>query len=508
VAGPDATRVSRRKLLQAGALLGTGAVLRGGAPYPLRLVAQAASTKPAGSDLGAVEHVVFLMQENRSFDHYFGSYRGVRGFDDHTEHSYGAFAQPYPANESDRPTGVVLPYHMDTTTSMSECTEDLSHTWGAEHKCWNGGRMDSFVKVHTSPEYEGPAAGLHTMGYYTRSDIPYYYALADAFTICDAYHCSVMGPTHPNRLMSVSATIDPAGDHGGPILVTDSSPGAMWSVVWTTMPEVLEDAGISWKAYSSPEASPAYSGAAGFAWGDSVFPYFKSYKSPTSPLYQKAFLPTYPEEFVADVQSGELPAVSWIISETGYDEHPPSAASWGEYFTSMAIRALSSNPEVWAKTVLFIMYDENDGWFDHVPPPVPPRGTSGEYVTKHPLPADAEGIDGPIGLGVRVPMLVVSPFSRGGIVATQTFDHTSQLRFLETRFGVEVPNLSGWRRAVTGDLTSALHMGNAEMSIPALPTTSDKPLVVEQECTPVEDYQVAGGNNPMPTSPQHMPRQE
>ena len=121
-----------------------------------------------------------------------------------------------------------------------------------------------------------------------------------------------------------------------------------------------------------------------------------------------------------------------------------------------------AQPEVWSKTVLFHMYDENDGFFDHVPPPVPPKGTAGEYLTQRTLPADAKGIRGPVGMGFRVPMLVVSPFSRGGHVASDVFDHTSQLRFLEERFGVQAPNISAWRRTTAGDLTTALHMGQRQ----------------------------------------------
>jgi phospholipase C len=471
-------------------------------------VSKALATEPAGSDLGAIEHVVFLMQENRSFDHYFGTFPGVRGFDDHPAGSYGVFAQPYPANQNDPPVGVVLPYHLDTAKSAAECTSDLTHAWGPQHACWNGGRMDSFVEVHTSTAYEGPVAGLHTMGYYTRADLPYYYALADAFTLCDGYHCSVLGPTHPNRLMSFSATIDPAGMHGGPVLITDGSPDAMWSVDWPTMPEALEDAGVSWKVYSPPGASPVYEADYNMGTGDAVLPYFKNYQSVSSPLYQKAFLPTYPGDFAKDVLTGELPAVSWITAEDGYDEHPPAPAAWGEFFTSTVLEALTANPDIWAKTVLFVMYDENDGWFDHVAPPVPPPGTPGEYVTKQPLPAEAEGIAGPIGLGFRVPLLVVSPFSRGGVVSHGTYDHTSQLRFLETRFGVKVPNLSAWRRQVTGDLTATLNFGRFEPAVPPLPPTSPLPEVVVNECTAEEDFEVGGGTTPMPANPQQMPAQE
>jgi phospholipase C len=509
----DPPRLSRRQLLGAAGLLGFGSFMTSPRVEQLarrsmssHAVALARATAPAGSDLGAIEHVVFLMQENRSFDHYFGTYPGVRGFDDHPPGSDGVFAQPYPANTTRSPEGVILPFHMDTTRTDSECTSDLTHAWTAQHQCWNGGKMDSFVKVHAASQNEGPVDGLVTMGYYTRSDIPYYYALADAFTICDNYHCSVMGPTHPNRLMSLSASIDPSGSHGGPVLVTNGSPDALWSVDWPTMPEALEDAGVSWKCYSAPGGSPAYDGFVGMEVGDPILPYFRQYQTKTSPLFQKAFLPIFPHDFIADVASGSLPAVSWIISENGYDEHPPSPASLGEFFTSLALRALVANPEVWAKTVLFVMYDENDGFFDHVAPPVPPAGTPGEYVTARPLPSEAGGIDGPIGLGFRVPMLVLSPFARGGHIASGVFDHTSQLRFIETRWGVEVPNLSAWRRRVTGDLTSALRVGEPDASVPPLPDTSDEFSKLEQ-CSAPEIFQVSGGSAPQPPPAQSMPTQ-
>jgi phospholipase C len=127
---------------------------------------------------------------------------------------------------------------------------------------------------------------------------------------------------------------------------------------------------------------------------------------------------------------------------------------------------------VWGKTALFITYDENGGFFDHVPPPVAPAGTPGEYLTVNPLPSDAAGVAGPIGLGFRVPMLVVSPFARGGFVCKDVFDHTSLLRFLETRFGAEVPNLTSWRRSAVGDLTSAFNFARVNTSVPSLPRPS------------------------------------
>jgi phospholipase C len=506
--------MDRRRFLEAAAIAGSGTLLAGamGRRAGAATVARAAATAPAGSDLGAIEHVVFLMQENRSFDHYYGSYRGVRGFDDRPAGSLGAFDQAFPANTTHRPYGRLLPFHLDTRTDLASCTYDLTHNWEPQHQSRAGGTMDAFVTTHTSRANEGPVNGVLTMGYYTRADLPYYYALADAFTICDGYHCSVMGPTHPNRLLSLSGTLDPAGHHGGPVLVTNGDPDAAWSVSWDTMPEVLDDAGISWKVYNEPGeifAPPAFATLGILS--DAILPYFSQYKDPSSLLYQKAFLPLYPDDFVTDVRNGTLPSVSWIIPPAGYDEHPPSPAALGEWLTSQVLATLVANPDVWSKTVLFHMYDENDGFFDHVPPPTPPAGTPGEYLTVSPLPADARGIRGPVGLGFRVPMLVVSPFSRGGYVCSETFDHTSQLRFLEERFGVRAPNISDWRRKNSGDLTSTLHMGRANPTVPTLPSTAadTKATVFSQGCQEGDLLGIRTDQPPYPLpAVQSMPKQE
>jgi phospholipase C len=479
---------------------------------PSATVARSAATPPAGSDLGAVEHVIFLMMENRSFDHYYGTYPGVRGFDDHPADDLGPFAQPFPSNTSAPPAGRLLPFHLDTVgTDLADCTFDLTHNWGPQHQCRNGGRMDSFVRVHTQSANEGPTQGVLTMGYYTRSDLPYYYALADAFTLCDGYHCSVMGPTHPNRLMQMSGTIDPAGKAGGPVVITNGDPSALFSVHWDTMPEALEDAGVSWKYYNPP--GELYTIDAMRKVGlttDSVLPYFSQYENPTSPLYQKAFLPSFPGDFADDVRSGNLPSVSWISTPVGYDEHPPAPSFLGEWFTDQVLRTLVSNPDVWSRTVLFHMYDENDGFFDHVAPPVPADGTEGEFLSVQPLPADADGIAGPIGLGFRVPLLVVSPFSRGGRICSDTFDHTSQLRFIEERFGVKAPNISDWRRSAVGDLTASLRLDTKVLGIPALPPTRDDPAYVAAKgCSSGDLLEIATDQPPYPLpSVQRMPTQE
>jgi phospholipase C len=276
------------------------------------------------------------------------------------------------------------------------------------------------------------------------------------------------------------------------------------------MPEHLEAAGISWKTYNPP--GPSYQPANPYALvvSDNILLSFKQYQDRASALYRKAFLPLYPRDFARDVAHDALPQVSWIMPPNGYDEHPPAAPALGMMFTHQVLDTLVSNPKVWAKTVLFVMHDENDGFFDHVPPPTPPPGTPGEYLRTDPLSPVAAGIAGPIGLGFRVPLLVVSPFSRGGYVCSDTFDHTSQLQFLETRFGVKAPNVSAWRRQVTGDLTTTLQLSSPDTTVPAFPVTSGRrdPRVAQQ-CTAI---QLVGTNTPTAPYPvpaiQQMPTQE
>jgi phospholipase C len=419
------------------------------------------------------------MQENRSFDHYFGTYRGVKGFNDHQGSNLGAFAQPWPANGSTPHASQLLPYRIDAATVQAQCagSSDIPiHDWLPQHQSWNGGRPN-FVAVH-SQSSDGPAQGPLVMSYLTRGDVPFYYALADAFTICDNYFCSVIGPTMPNRSYFMSGTIDPAGTHGGPVLHTpgfSDAAQAVGSISWPTMPEQLSAHNVSWKVYQPPGTSVGPVQPIALATGLNNLLYFKQYQQPGSDLYNRAFLPSWPDEFVADVRQGTLPQVSWLLPSIVDSEHPSAAPALGESFVSQVLSTLVANPDVWSKTVLFVTYDENGGFFDHVAPPTPPPGTADEFLTASPLPPKAGGVSGPIGLGFRVPTLVVSPFSRGGYVNSDTFDHTSMLRFLETRFGVPVPNLSAWRRNTVGDLTSTLSFGSKDTSVPSLPAAAASP---------------------------------
>jgi phospholipase C len=456
------------------------------------------SSPSACSTLSDIEHVVILIQENRSFDHYFGSYRGVRGFSDQSM----AFQQPDPSNTSSPPVGTLLPFHLDTSTTNAACTHDITHDWVPQHQSWDNGAMDGFVTSRIPIDAND---AVLAMGYYTRADIPYYYAVADAFTICDNYFCSVIGPTDPNRLYTVAASLDPDGKNGGPVLQTIVTNRSAFygQLTFTTMPEQLQTRGISWKVYSSPDET-VLNGIL----SDNVRSYFKNFQDPSSVLHQNAFGPQFPVDFLADIASGNLPQVSWLIGSVVTSDHPPAPSLFGENILSLIVSALTVNPALWTKTVLFVTFDENGGFFDHVPPMTAPPGTPGEYVTAPVVPdptvVGSPAITGPIGLGFCVPMLVISPFSRGGFVSSDLFDHTSVLRFLETRFGAEVPNLSAWRRATVGDLTSAFNFKVPDQSIPNLPSTLAAIPQIIQQCT----NNLAGFTPYTVPSPQTPPAQE
>jgi phospholipase C len=424
-----------------------------------------------GARLTDIDHIIILMKENRSFDHYFGTLRGVRGFGDPAPTPGGGslFRQP----DLDHPTGHVLPFRLDTLTTSGQRTHDLSHAWGAQHASWNKGAMDQWISAHRVTD--GDRAPM-TMGYLTRADLPFYYALADAFTLCDGYHCSVFGPTHPNRYMLMTASIDPDGLNGGPAL---NNAGNAYG--WETYPERLEAAKISWRVYHDFDDYDC-----------NVLKHFTQFQHLrwSSALYDAALKDRPFYELLSDLRTGNIPQVTWIVPPADKSEHPDYLPAAGEDHTAQVLAALWANPKLWARTLVILNYDENDGLFDHVAPPTPPPGTPGEFV---------QGL--PVGLGFRVPCLLISPFTRGGYVCGDTFDHTSTLRLIEARFGVEVANLSAWRRQTTGDLTSALGIGQApRFDIPRLPATA---LALD-----LAEARVMKLPPPRPPEEQAMPRQE
>jgi phospholipase C len=440
-----------------------------------------------------VEHVVIFMQENRSFDHYFGAMPGVRGFGDR-------FAIPVPDAPGltaktnwtqlnhNRLSGppLISPFPLNTVDDFDLMrVEGTPHNWTDAQAAWNEGRINQWPTHKTA----------HAMGHYLEADIPFQYALANAFTICDAYHCAMHVGTNTNRLFLWSGTNDPSGQFGGPSLSNSHDSfvhdgGAKEGYRWTTYVERLQAAGISWRVYQDMADNFTDNPLAGFQrFRDS----HDGVAGSDPELAQRGLSTRALDGLKADVLAGALPAVSYIVAPAKDSEHPgPSSPAQGADYTARVLDALTARPDVWAKTVLLVMFDENDGFFDHAPPPAPPSrhpdrpgaylgastvDTTGEYHLHH-APSEAsvdrpEFVGRPYGLGPRVPMYIVSPWSRGGWVNAQVFDHTSVIRFLEARFGVMEPNISPWRRAVCGDLTTAFDFKspNTEPFVAALPPT-------------------------------------
>jgi len=447
-----------------------GAAAAGGVLSGLPSGMADALTEPRRSgSLDDVEHVVILMQENRSMDHYFGTMRGVRGFADRAAvrlpTGLDVFHQP-DAKRTDG--GFLQPFHVDTSKVDGQDLGDLDHSWFPTHNVWDDGAWDAWVANKSEM----------TMGYFTAADIPFQRALADAFTTCDNYFCSIQGPTTPNRLFHWTGTINPAGDAGGPAISNPDDYNPVYS--WTTYPERLQSAGVSWQVYANKEVGDG-GGLDGWVgdFGDNPLWLFQAYHdslNSSNPADQqlaaranviKQWLPNSGlgmnaghvlADFVAAAAAGSLPRVSWIVAPYRWCEHPAARPVDGAVYVQTVLKALWGNQKLWGNTALFINFDENDGFYDHIVPPTPAPGTADEFVG---------GL--PIGLGPRVPMMVISPWSRGGWVNSQVFDHTSVIRFLERWTGVKETNISAWRRAVCGDLTSCFDFSRRNPSVPALP---------------------------------------
>ncbi|MEU7511525.1 phosphocholine-specific phospholipase C [Streptomyces sp. NPDC042898] len=462
--------LNRRRFLQ----------LTGGAAALTMLsdsIARAAAIPAQGSTgtIQDIEHIVVLMQENRSFDHYFGAMKGVRGFGDPRPVTLPSGKSVW--NQEDNSGKVTLPFRPTSDKLGMEYLQGLNHDWQGGQSAWNKGKYNNWI----------PAKTKATMAHLTREDIPFHYALADAFTICDAYHCSFIGATDPNRYYMWTGYVGNDGTGGGPVLNNAEA-----GYGWTTYPERLETAGVSWKIYQ--DIGDGLNAAGSWGWigdafrgnyGDNSLLYFNNYRNaqPGNPLHDKARTGTnakagegYFDKLRADVQAGNLPQISWIAAPEAFSEHANWPANYGAWYIAQVLDALTSNPDVWARTALFITYDENDGFFDHVVPPYVPAdaswGKSTAPTAQDWFPGKVGYAAGPYGLGPRVPMIVVSPWSKGGYTCSETFDHTSVIRFMESRFGVREPNISPWRRAICGDLTSAFDFTRTDTQPAPLPPTA------------------------------------
>lgn len=451
-----------------------------------------------------VAHVVILTQENRAFDHYFGAMRGVRGYGDR----FAIPAPPLPGapdrtvllqpnQHADARPALIAPFRLDTQADFRAYRPPgTPHGFTDSQAAWDNGRMGAWPRAKQN----------HAMAHFTREDLPFQYALAEAFTLCDAYHCAMHLCTNPNRLYIWTGTHDPQAKANGPAIDNGydsigADPRRHGGYLWATYPERLMAAGVGFQIYQDMADN----------FTDNPLVGFRSYRQAQAAelLARRTMTTRSLDDLRQDVVADRLPEVSWIIAPEALSEHPSvSTPLQGADYAATVLNALTANPQVWARTVLLINFDENDGLFDHVPPPAPPARVSGRTVGASTIPADDEYhrhsqgpedavyLDRPYGLGMRVPLYVVSPWSKGGHVASEVFDHTSVLRFLEARFGVAEPNISAWRRAVCGDLTSCFDFAAPDTvdfmaSLPATAALSARAAALKELPPPLPDQALA-----------------
>ena len=572
---------SRRNFLKNTGLLSAGMGISQSLPASIK---KAFSINPSmGSTFEDAEHIVLLMQENRSFDHCFGTLKGVRGFNDPRAIKLPSGNPVWLQTNKDDKS--YLPFRLDMDKSKITWMGGLPHSWTDQVDARNDGKYDNWLNAKRTG-FPGFRDKPMTLGHYTREDLPFNYALADAFTVCDHHFCSSLTGTTPNRLYFFSGALRKDSNPQEPALVQNEYVGNNREINWPTVPEMLEDAGISWRIYQNELSyTPGLSGEED-AWlgnfTDNPIEWFsqfhvrrqeryidlmrellqandshiadlqkaietnkedkKSERDLKAAINYKKWLLTEQErvkeelntnvgkraeslcanafavndkdkdyrkieqvkymdgmtereitvpksdilyQFRKDVKEGKLPSVSWLVAPESFSDHP--AAPWyGSWYVSEVLDILTHNPEVWKKTIFILTYDENDGYFDHLPPFVAPdfrdkstgivsesiHQLEAEYVTKEDeirtkvTPSRIR--ESSIGLGYRVPFIVASPWSRGGYVNSQVFDHTSVVQFIEhfatikSKKKVTCPNVTDWRRAVCGNLSSVFRSYNGE----------------------------------------------
>ena len=457
---PLSTSLTRRKLLTGAAAVGGGTAISMALPFNVRKAL--AAPAPRSFSPKEIKHVVLALQENRSFDHYFGTMPGVRGFADPTAMKLASthesvFFQPDPQN----PLGYLLPFHLNSRNTSALAVPSTNHSWDPQHDSWNGGKMDNWLPTHIA--VDGTNVGPYTMGYYERQDIPFHWALAENFTLFDNFHCAVMGPTSPNRCMWFTGSLDPNGVNGGPVLTTEKFNGN-----WQTYAESLTDAGVTWRVYDDDPTT-----------NHNVLQDFANFKNaaPGSVLHDSGIATSPTSKFAFDCLNGDLPTVTWLCATEANSEHPNFTPAIGAQWLASQLDAVASNRELWESTVFIISYDENDGIFDHVLPPTPPPGTPDEFVTATDPVSKQQGRGLPVGLGFRVPCIVVSPWTQGGFVCSDVSDHTSTLKFLETVTGVRCTQLSAWRRKTVSDLTGAFVGAKFNPNPPVIADTAGEVLL-------------------------------
>ncbi|KAF3920305.1 hypothetical protein AA313_de0209793 [Arthrobotrys entomopaga] len=433
------------------------------------LVALPATVVAAGS-LKDINHVVLFMQENRAFDHYFGTMAGVRGFYDPNvqvnSNGRSVFYQDV-INTKSTPADYLLPWHINYLGGVwsqggTQCMAAGSNGWTENHAALNGGQNNRWVLNNTA----------YSWGHFQREDIPVQFALAEGWTVGDMYQESVIASTDPNRIYWASGSINVPGspqtpDQGGMMIDNRETPGCeganlnCWPMKWKTVAEYWQDAGVTWQVYQNTDN-----------FDDNPLHWFEQFQNaPTdSDLANRGVSFKYNlDKFYADAAAGTLPQVSYIIGPAQLSEHAPYLPSDGGWLQQQVTNAVI-NGKSYNDTVLIISYDETGGWGDHVTPYHSPEGTPGEWV-KDPYGDFGQVYTGP---GFRLPFYIISPWTRGGNVFTEHADHTSQIMFVEQWLGAKGYNVTSsqiptWRRAHMSNLVNAFDFSAKDMSLPTIP---------------------------------------
>ncbi|GAA4157790.1 phospholipase C, phosphocholine-specific [Gryllotalpicola daejeonensis] len=448
--------------------------------------AKTTSKRGRTGTIADLKHVVIIMQENRSFDHIFGTLDlpGVRGFGDKQalvwQNGQTNFYEP-----NSRAEGYLLPYRADTTKYNAQNTSSR-------------------------------------MFYFEEEDVPFHHAIAKAWTVADHYYCSLNTSTDPNRIMFWTGTNDPDGTLGGGPRINNNQNG-QFLFQWETYPEVLQKAGVSWQMYVDNNTDTGWFGD----FEDNLLRDFARFNPktasdedfepgkgllarggitngyttpPADQANNSSNLDYVLRDFIADCEAGTLPQVSWITSPAAWSEHPNNAPDNGAAYTRRVIQAVHDNSELWDSTLIILNYDEPNGanrvgqggFFDHVLPAIPEDGTPGE---------GAVGLNP--GFGGRVPLVMISPWTRGGYVCSEVFDHTSTIMLLEqwtTALGKPAicKHISNWRRSVSGDMLSAIDFSRFDNSFPELPSAESVLAIAAKDATLPPVPQPAVGEQVMP----------
>lgn len=440
--------------------------------------------------LSDIKHVVLFMQENRAFDHYYGSVAGVRGFKDPNV-QIGENGKPIwyqPANNSK--AEYLLPWYLSEDKSYADsnqCSLAGTNSWTDNHNSWNDGKMDGWATNNTA----------YSWGHFRRKDIPTHFSIVEGWTMADMYVESVIAATAPNRVSWVSGTINAPGSGigdpekiGGPYLDNQRTPGceetdngtqySCYPLKWKTTPEYLEEADIDWYVFQDENN-----------FDDNPLAWFGQYQKAKNGSSLQVRGNSFPglQSFYDRAENGTLPAVSYIIGPMELSEHPPFQPKDGAWLQEKVINAVVNSPQ-YNETALVISYDETGGWGDHVSPYVSEKGTKGEWMKDL---LDDPDKDVPTGPGFRVPMYVISPWTRGGKVFTSPSDHSSQIMFLEKwineTFNKDIvgAEMNEWRREHMSDLTEMFDFENPDTSVPKIvkadePEMSDGDYVGSTRC--------------------------